>query len=512
MKKPENLPFKQKRAQLGLLAILTMTIAVPSIAVTQELETTSVDKKEVRDQLRKRKEAQAAAKNWAKRNPERYAKLVPPDASLDPQGVSVEITLHDGTRNTVVLDSLLQTVLGLGYMELKSRDISNLERVYTDLYQILPEHYHANLPSPSSLVGLKPRKVHDALKKIGDRVVRDFDNIRNATSASHIIAGLNQNPIGLCSNEIGWETAGSDSEISARCAIGDYASLGAMRNLDFALKDDLTCVKDQGPSRGTCVAHAVAANVESMIQVEGGVPENLAEQDLYFWGKINTDFGNRYRDGLNPDEVYDELDARDFKIQYESHWNYNRSPIRDANLNANNEFPHSCWGGYIGEMCTDYAFQAEEMLVTPPIHYQYQIPARATTGWEIRDWGNIPDLPGLSDFQIDTAILFLEFEYPVHISFDAAKSTATPDANGYVQYDPTDPSPDATHSVLAVGFIANADLPVGVPLDPDGRGYVIIKNSWGIDYADCGFAYLSTEFLRHWGYAYRYLGKTVTFN
>ena len=65
------------------------------------------------------------------------------------------------------------------------------------------------------------------------------------------------------------------------------------------------------------------------------------------------------------------------------------------------------------------------------------------------------------------------------------------------------------HAVLAVGFVANSDLPAAAPLDPDGRGYVVIKNSWGTGYGDCGFSYLSTEFLRLWGTGYRYLVKNL---
>ena len=52
------------------------------------------------------------------------------------------------------------------------------------------------------------------------------------------------------------------------------------------------------------------------------------------------------------------------------------------------------------------------------------------------------------------------------------------------------------------GFIANADLPSGVDPDPSGRGYFVVKNSWGTSYADCGFVYVSGEFLEQWGFEY----------
>jgi C1A family cysteine protease len=138
---------------------------------------------------------------------------------------------------------------------------------------------------------------------------------------------------------------------------------------------------------------------------------------------------------------------------------------------------------------------------------------RSSIGWEVKDWYSIPDLSiyGQPDFQIDMAIFALESEYAVQISISTPNAFRNPDANGYVNYNPADPPPTGRHAILAVGFVDNADLPAGVPDDPDGRGYVIIKNSWGIGYGDCGFSYLSTEFLRQWGIAYRYVDKTLDF-
>jgi hypothetical protein len=500
--------FRLRCLALGLAMSASAAMSPPAWAD----DTVTVGPKEQRAQQRKRNAALEAANAWAKRYPERYARLVPPGADLSPGSVPIEFTRRGGGVGQTVADSLGQTVLSLGYTELKGRDKANLGRLYTQLYNLLPAQFRAGLADPVVVVGLPLRQLQQRVRQIGERIVLDLDAIRLIITRTSPVAGLFVNPIGVCSAEIGWEAGGADNENSARCEVADYASLGILRKLDFILKDDLTCVKDQA-SRGTCTAHAVAANVETMIQVQGGVPENLAEQDLYFWAKIETDMSGRYTDGLNPDEVYDALDAQDFEIQYEAHWNYNQSPDRDP-LDANNEFPNSCdLANYTGEMCTDYAFQAVENSLGLG-YYAYMYPVRASTGWEILNWTNVPDLAwlGVPDFQIDTAILMLEGEYPVHISLVVPNAFRTPDANGYVQHNPADPVPGGSHSVLAVGFVANADLPAGVPADPDGRGYVVIKNSWGTDYADCGFAYLSTEFLRQWAYAYRYLDKTVTFN
>lgn len=491
---------------------LAMSILAALPAPAWADDTVTVGPKEQRAQQRKRNAALDAAKAWAQRHPERYARLVPPEADLSPGSVPIEFSRRGGGVGQTVADSLGQTVLSLGYTELKGRDKANLGRLYTQLYNLLPAPFREGLADPVVVVGLPLRQLQQRVRQIGERIALDLDAIRLTITRTAPATGLFVNPLGVCSAEIGWEAGGADNENSARCEVADYASLGIMRKLDFILKDDLTCVKDQ-TRRGTCTAHAVAANVETMIQVQGGVPENLAEQDLYFWAKIQTDMSGRYTDGLNPDEVYDALDAQDFEIQHEAHWNYNRSPGRSP-LDANNQFPNSCDPvDYTGELCTGYAFQAIENNLGAG-YYAYTHPLRASVGWEVLDWTSVPDftIVGLPTFQIDTAILMLESEYPVHISLVVPQAFRNPDANGYVQHNPADAVPAGSHSVLAVGFVANADLPVGVPFDPDGRGYVVIKNSWGTTYADCGFVYLSTEFLRQWAYAYRYLDKTVTFN
>lgn len=492
------------RAAALALLLLAAQAGIPAAADTE-----SIDGETAQAQRAKRNKALRAAEQWAQLNPERYAKLVPPGASLAPRGVNITWTDRFGQTQNAVADSLLQAKVALGHAELNGKNKGHLGRVYTHVWNLMPESYRTGLPEPSAVVNLPLNRLRSRLFDLGRVATLQFEPIRRDISLTEYLPwGLVANPIGLCSNEIGWEAGGIDNENSARCDLADYASLGLMANLDFALKDDLTCVKDQR-RRGTCSVHAVAANVETMIQVQGGDPTNLAEQELYLFGKIFTDWAGRYTDGLSADEVYDELDARNRSIQFEAQWNYNQSPARGAL--SGNSFPNSCGANYTGEMCTDFAFQSLEANIGGT--WTYTVPALAAAGWEVLDWTSIPDLSGigLPDWQVDVAIFSVEAEFPVHLSFNTAASFRTPDANGYVQYNPADPVPAGAHAILAVGFVANADLPAGVPNDPDGRGYFIIKNSWGTGYGDCGFSYLSTEFVRQWAYGFRYLEKTVTF-
>mmetsp|Transcript_37087 Transcript_37087/g.60069 ORF Transcript_37087/g.60069 Transcript_37087/m.60069 type:complete len:113 (+) Transcript_37087:1011-1349(+) len=59
------------------------------------------------------------------------------------------------------------------------------------------------------------------------------------------------------------------------------------------------------------------------------------------------------------------------------------------------------------------------------------------------------------------------------------------------------------HAVLIVGYVRNANLPVGIPpaavinLGPDvpsDGGYFIIRNSWGVCWGDGGYAYMSWKY------------------
>lgn len=102
------------------------------------------------------------------------------------------------------------------------------------------------------------------------------------------------------------------------------------------------------------------------------------------------------------------------------------------------------------------------------------------------------------------AVIALESEVPIHLSLTVPPAFRSPDANGYVNHIAGEVGTGG-HSILAVGFVANSELPAGAPLDPDAVGYFVIKNSWGTGYGDCGFAYLSYDFVQRWAYAYRYI-------
>lgn len=484
------------------LAALTIVLAAAA-APAAEMATLEVDRNDLRRHRSQRSKVLKLARRWAQQNPERWQQLVGDSPRLAPGSVPTRFRGRNGEPVDTVLDSLQQVGLAVGHTELKRRDKRNLANLYTSLHGMIPEKYRDGLPDPAAVQKQSTKKLLRAVRLLAELLDRDFHLIRLDLTTATLIPVLLGNPIGVCENEIGWEGGGSDVESSERCDTGDYASLGLMDNVDWVLKDDITCVKDQ-KRRGTCVAHTVAANVESHVMIDGGAAENLGEQNIYFWGKVVTDWGDRYTDGLSPDALYDGLDADNYLIQYESIWNYNQSTNRGSL--AGNTYPNSCGVAYTGELCTDFAFQGTEDLSQIPFLYTH--PAYSQTdGREVVSWTSIPDLGylGLPDFQIDTAVVALESEVPIHLSVSVPDAFRNPDANGYVNHVAGETAGAGSHSILAVGFVGNAEVPAGAPLDPAGVGYFVIKNSWGLTYGDCGFAYLSYDFVKRWAYAYRYI-------
>lgn len=490
-----------------VVAVATFVVWSPAVALA-EISTFQPDPKLQKSSAVRHKKALKAAAKLAKKNPFRYAEFVPADPDLTPGTREVSFSTPDGD-STAVVESLLHTVVGLGHVELKSNNLRNLRNAYTHAYQILPPSFRTGLEPPAVVNELPKRKLMTRIVAIADLMRRDFNPIRLAITETVAIPTFLVNPIKACTAEIGWESGGDDGERSERCAVGDYADDGIMKNVDFVLKEDLTCVKDQG-ARGTCVAHAVNAVVESTILATGGDPENLSEQNLYFWAVVTTNFADRHLDGLYPDEVYDALIERDYKLQYEDNWNYNRSPDRDS-IDSSNQYPNSCGPGYTGELCTNFAHQGDE--TTHGASTTLTRPSPLPTGWEIRDWTSIPDgtYIGQPEWQMELAILALESKFPLHLSFDVPPSFLDPNSNGYITFRPGEDAEDVlgSHSAVAVAFVSNADLPSGAPTDPAGRGYFVIKNSWGIGFADCGFVYVPSAFADRWFYAYRFIDKEL---
>lgn len=388
----------------------------------------------------------------------------------------------------------------LGASLLGAWDHENLHNVYTRIYRILPKEFRGELLSPDVASSLS---VH----RLRGHVLHQYGLVNNNihTVVDYLsLPGINQigNPIGACDLEVGYEDGGPDGETSARCLLADYAGTGIMANIDFALKDDLTCVKDQG-RRGTCVAHAAVAATETLAMVDSGVAENLSEQDLYFEGETEVDtFMNSYLEGLSTSAVLEHMEATNYDIQFEEEWNYNRSPNRAspvqfgvAPIGAVPTYPNSCSANYWGEMCTDFASQGVTTFSGVLLGTASRPSVPANGAESIDNVAVLPIDATFADLHIAVAKIFLAGDVPMVLSTAVTLGFSTPLIGGYVNYVPNG-AVTGNHALALVGFVDNADLPSGAPQATED-GYFVAKNSWGTGFADCGFIYIDQAYVRN---------------
>jgi len=407
------------------------------------------------------------------------------------------------TRLTPVRNRLVD--LGLSLTATSSR--RNVLRLYKLIYSKLPKQVRSKIDPYSSVKELPLKELKKKFSILQQVLHRRFDFILTKLPPSELIVNpILLNPIGDCSSEVGGESAGSDSEISARCAVTDYSSDGLFINFDFPVKNDLTCIKDQG-RRGTCVAHAIAATVESRELWRGGPAQNLSEQHIYYTGEKEGDsrisITNMQTSGLSAGTTMQQYENDALPFYYERDWNYNRSsfidPITFDGPTATFSYPNSCIGAYTGESCDDYVWQTGATL---PI-LGFPEPRPAPTGPSVIHRLSsfsyfLADGPNglMTQIALETAIILLAGDVPMVLSMTSTDAFAS-STDGYVRYTAGD-SVRGGHAVQLIGFVGNSQLPAGVTAATE-RGYFIIKNSWGIDSGDCGFYYLD------FGYLLRYL-------
>ncbi|MGI9430907.1 MAG: C1 family peptidase [Myxococcota bacterium] len=456
------------------------------------------------------KKALKKARKHLRKNPELQARYAGEGDPEEPQTVS--FMTREGEPDSVVLDPRKMGLIDLGARLQEGQKPDNLAALYAHLWNLLPSRFRADLLDPDLLADASKRRVKRETNRLLDVVVREFDTIRlDISQTANLVLG--SNPIGDCTLEVGYEAG---DERPRRCDVAEYATDGIMRHIDFVLKDDLTCVKHQG-NRGTCVAHGVSAALETEVMVDSGTPKNLSEQYAYFMGEITAGWSDRYVDGLSTSAVLDQFADQELLVPYEESWNYGRSVGRDDFDPADNSYGNSCLT-YVGEMCEDVAFHAQETL-TPILGtglnlatYNFPVPP-AGQGHGFGDYVTIPDWGNIAPWNnptldLDIALLTVEAEKPVLASIPVPPSFENPDANGYVQHVASETA-DGNHLILIVGFVANADLPAAAPLDPAGVGYFVIKNSWGKSYGDCGFSYVSYEFLSNWRNSLYYIDDVL---
>lgn len=294
-----------------------------------------------------------------------------------------------------------------------------------------------------------------------------------------------------CTDELGVEV-GANGDDARRCLDSEFHADGLFHNNDFGLKYYHTCIKSQG-ARGTCVSFAINAAIESIIQVKQDKAYNFSEQLTYFYGEIYSNHSGRYSYGLNTQNAIKKMDQKDIRFQYEKYWQYNTS--LDMEDKSGNTHAKSCWG-YSGEMCTNFAFQAQESISGPfwNKQYNYTIPYLGTQKRvEIFDYTNHWNSFSKAG-SLHIAKTLLAAKVPLVVSFTVKQNFSDAKDDGYVRYMGGQTSKGG-HAAVLLGFVPNSELPAGVHPARE-EGYFIMKNSWGTWNGDCGLYYVDFKYLR----------------
>jgi hypothetical protein len=280
-----------------------------------------------------------------------------------------------------------------------------------------------------------------------------------------------------CAAEAGYEmgTDGTNGTCTA------YATNGIMRNVAFPLRDDLTCVRNQG-RRGTCTAFGATAAIETGVHVMNGNKTNESEQHAYWHGETLVD-PDPYTYGVNTADFLQDLASSGYKVPKEKIWNYN--PSLSLGVPSGVLYPDSCVG-YAGEECSDFAFQS--VLDFDGTSYSYPDPMPNAGAFGVATAAEI----GTDAVALDFAKILLAAEIPLVAAIDVTPSFKSPNADGYVTYVANETSLGG-HAVHVAGWVDNAALPAGAPAG-SGGGYFVVKNSWGEGPGDCGYDYVPLNY------------------
>lgn len=379
-----------------------------------------------------------------------------------------------------MLNTNRQTLVTFGQSLQALDEHENMARLYALAYGRLPPEYRSDVPSPFEVSRQGRGQVQRAWNPLVETIDANWTRILITVDPGSLLQ-LPVNPIGDRALETGYGTAGPASEVSSHCTLSAYNPAGLFTNIDFLLKERITCIKDQG-KRGTCAAFATVATVEALGMVAGNVSHNLSEQHAYYRGEADGDIlvstGAMQDYGLYVDAMHYAYVSRGYGFFSEPEWGYNRSPdIGSAELDPQDPiitYPNSGALEYTGTR-GDTTWQTGVSVTVPSAPSPEPAPPVSGGVYGIGAHSNLPVGTGIvTEDKLQTAVLLLSGEVLVIFGLtltDAFKGTA----DGYVRLVPNDPVA-GDHFVEAVGFVPNSELPVGVP-NADEERYFIIKNS-----------------------------------
>jgi hypothetical protein len=298
---------------------------------------------------------------------------------------------------------------------------------------------------------------------------------------------------------------------------------GVFGQFTWPLKKFTTSVKNQG-ARGTCWAFATTANLEIEIARKTGVKVNLSEQD-YAANRFVRFAPRLDADGGDPVSIASKAYASNYEFVLENGLQYNASLQRNAKTKTliGGPQPGSFLEGFFEKSCLDYPLApCSDTTAQGPIvcaqpegafGFVYCLsgltPISSRSGYKFTQ--AIRDLWDISNPDYSTSILAVRaalgrsFALTHSVTDDPNTSgndmlNFRPDGRGFLVYNGSGPVRTGDHVVTVVGFITQEKLQTKLdpPAGSSGKGFFVIKNSWGHCWGDGGFAYVDFDWLKNY--------------
>lgn len=359
----------------------------------------------------------------------------------------------------------------------------NLYQTYKTVYEGIPSKYRRNLADPRTLQRASVSRLQSAVRGLDSFITKYFDIIIDERLFA---PAPKPNPMSTStSNESGFVSHSSNTvdDGARQCDPDDYHPQGIVNKTQIAKDRLLTSIKNQS-RRGTCVAFAYAASFESEKLRHGRGAQNISEQALYAYAKIILGGVNK-KDGLRTGSVAGRLLDHNYVFSPENTWIYNRSRHRDYDDFVDGNYSDSCVN--YPSLCSDQSSQSVQ---------------RDDGVWRVRGLTSGPTLNSSTSLMTISKTLtmyrLIMADRPavVAIQTDRLFRNSTAESDGYIRLDRHwGENRKGGHAMMYVGFVPNQALPDGVD-NASGPGYLVFKNSYGLNRHDCGFYYLDFNYVR----------------